>query len=60
MVHGRGFGAEWATGFFVGLETPKLIRKKRRPLRRDSRRFMRFLQSSITQGDQADDGMALS
>jgi hypothetical protein len=49
-LHGRGFGCEFAGGFFAGLETPKLIRKKRKPVRRESRRFMRFLQIRIAQG----------
>jgi hypothetical protein len=37
-----GFGAGREAGFLVGLETPKLIRKKRRPLRRESRMLMEF------------------
>jgi hypothetical protein len=51
-LHGRGFVPVSAGGFFAGLETPKLMRKKRRPLRRESRRFMWFLQSSIAHADQ--------
>ena len=32
-----GLGATLAGGFFAGVETPKLMRKKRKPLRRESR-----------------------
>jgi hypothetical protein len=41
--HRRGFVPELVGVFFVGLETPKLIKKKRRPLRRELSRFMSFL-----------------
>lgn len=36
LGRGTGLGA----GFLVGLEMPKLIRKKRKPLRRESRKLM--------------------
>lgn len=36
FVLGAGFGA----GFLVGLEMPKLIRKKRKPLRSESARLI--------------------
>jgi hypothetical protein len=35
---GRGTGL--VAGFLAGEETPKLMRKKRKPLRRESRRLM--------------------
>ena len=37
--HGRGLGCEFDGGFFE-LEMPKLMRKKRKPLRSESRRDM--------------------
>lgn len=40
---GFGAGFEAAAGFFAGLETPKLIRKKRRPLRSESRKLILIL-----------------
>lgn len=33
-------GLETARGFLAGLETPKLIRRKPKPLRKESSRFM--------------------
>jgi hypothetical protein len=35
-----GLGAGLGIGFWGGLETPKLMRKKRKPLRRESSRLM--------------------
>ncbi len=51
---GAGFGA----AFFAGEEMPKLIRKKRKPLRRESTRLMELpfrghLQSIARKGDAA-------
>jgi hypothetical protein len=44
---GAGFGTEF--GFFAGLETPRLMRKKRNPLRRESRRLIEFPQYTIAE-----------
>jgi hypothetical protein len=46
-VFGICFSGE--AGFFVGLETPKLMRKNRNPLRRESRRLIEVPEYTIAQ-----------
>ena len=43
--HGRGLGGELPGGFFEELEMPKLMRKKRKPLRSELKRDMVDLRS---------------
>jgi|GEM_PF-6337374 len=43
-----GLGAGFDAGFLAGLEMPKLMRKKRKPLRRESSRLMKDLSWKTT------------
>ena len=47
--YGRCFGSEFAPAFLDELEIPKLIRKKRKPLRSESRSDMGNLLTTIPQ-----------